>query len=222
LVVVESNKLAVRFHEIDPNLLALIRRQHLVTVADGLTDDAWVLDATTTGPHRSAVLTDLRSGGGFSISVTLRAGAVPVADTDRILVSALSDVTAALGEEPTSARIDKGYVVSLTSSGQVVLRVTDGFGTGFEHATTRAGGLCDGTEHVVTFIVDGGPKVVSVVVDERLDDGGDLAPQGWAFVPASLGEVGGSEVVVTSAFVHRLRVADRALTTTEAMSLSRG
>lgn len=221
VVFVESNKLAVRFHEIDPSLVAMLRRQHVVTVADGLADDAWTLDTTTAGQHRSAVLTDLRSGGGFSISVNLRAGAVPAAEADRTLVSALSNVTAALGEEPTHDRIDKGYVVALTAAGQVALRLTDGFGVGFEHATTRPGGLCDGEEHVVTFIVDGGPKIVSLVVDERLDDGGDIAPQGWSFVPAALGEVGGSEVDVRSALVARLRVADRALTTTEAMSLTR-
>ncbi|MEY2754169.1 MAG: hypothetical protein RJB65_527 [Actinomycetota bacterium] len=219
VVFVESNKLAVRFHQIDRGLLTLLRRQHAVRVSDGLADDAWVLDTTSDGPHRSAVLTDLRSGGGFSISITLRADAAP--DTDAALVHALSNVTAALGEEPTTARIHKGYVVSLTSAGQVGLRVTDGYGTGFEHTTTHAGGLCDGAEHVVTFIVDGGPKVVSVVIDERLDDGGDVAPQGWAFVPAALGEVGGAEVDVRSPIVTRLRVADRALTTTEAISLAR-
>lgn len=219
LVFVESNKLAVRFHEVEPRLLSLLRRQHLVEDGDGLADDAWVLDTETTGPHRSAVLTDLRSGGGFSISVTMNVATAPTGEL--VLVHALSNVTAALGEEPTSERIDKGYVLSLTAAGQIALRLSDGFGSGFDHSTTTPGGLCDGVDHVVTFVVDGGPKVVSVVVDERLDDGGDLAPQGWAFVPRSLGEVGGSEVEVVSEVVRRLRVADRALTTTEAISLAR-
>jgi len=224
LVFVESNKLAVRFHEVEPRLLALLRRQHLVDADSHLVDDGLVLDVSgpeCVGPHRSAVLTDLRSGGGFSLSITVTAASLPATAAERLLVRALSNVTAALGEEPTTDRIDKGYTIALSSDGQIELEVTDGFGTGFRHVTTRRGGLCDGAEHVVTFIVDGGPKVVSVVVDDRLDDGGDAAPQGWAFVPAALGEVGGSEVVVRSALVGRHRVVDRALTTTEAISLSR-
>ena len=35
--------------------------------------------------------------------------------------------------------------------------------------------IWDGRNHVVTFIIDGGPRVASVVVDEHLDDGGDAA-----------------------------------------------
>ena len=35
---------------------------------------------------------------------------------------------------------------------------------------------------------------VTVVVDERLDDGGDAAAQGWVFHPPGVGEIGGSDL----------------------------
>ncbi len=62
-----------------------------------------------------------------------------------------------------------------------------------------------------------------MVVDERLDDGGEQ-PQGWAFVSHDLGEVGGSELTVApdvGGSVRRFLLWDRALLTTEAIAAAR-
>lgn len=123
---------------------------------------------------------------------------------------------------PSGRRIDKGYEIAITADGEVELFVTDGFQHSLRHTTTIGGkGVDDGAVHVVTFIADGGPKIVSVVVDERLDDGGDMAPQGWAFVSRELGEVGGSEIDTYASRLLRFVVYDRALLTSEAVSASR-
>lgn len=215
VVMVESNKLAVRFHRIEPRLLAALRRQHEL---DHLPVDGLVVDSGPTDGVRAApVLPDLRAGGGFTVTVHLE-GHRP---TDPVLGGSWSDVTAALGEEPTDVRIRKGYEVRVTDDGQLELLVDDGFGTSFRHRTTVAGHLLwDGGRHTVAFVVDGGPKVVSVVVDERLDDGGDEAPQGWAFVPATLGEIGGAELTVRPA-ARRWLVHHRALLTSECIAMAR-
>jgi hypothetical protein len=173
---------------------------------------------------RGAVLPDLRSGGGFTITVRL-SGQLRSALDHRVLLSAFSNVTAALGEEPTSQRITKGYQVSVTDDGEIELFITDGFGAQLRHATcvAVASRIWDGGDHTVSFIVDGGPKVVSVVVDQRLDDGG-AQPQGWAFHPRELGEIGGSELLVAPDFggeLLRVLVYDRPLLTTEAIALAR-
>ncbi len=215
LAFVESNKLAVRYHQVDRWMLDRLRRQRELA---GIPDESLVLDvpgwcSTVRGP----VLVDTRTGGGFSI--TAQVGGRPHGTT---LVSAMSDVTAALGEEPTDARIVKGYRIDVSSDGEVQLHVTDGFGVSLDHRTHIAAGIWDGEDHVITFIVDGGPKVVSVVVDDRLDDGGDTAPQGWAFFDPDLGEVGGVEVTIPpDGFLRRLLVFDRPLLTSEAIGVHR-
>lgn len=215
---VESNKLAVRYHEIEPRLLAYLRRQHELCL---LPAEALVLDVAPAGEPmavRGPVLADLRAGGGFSITVQVRGAAAP----GDVLASAFSTVTAALGEEPTAVTITKGWALTVTADREIELMVTDGFGSELRHATTTASTVVwDGGDHVVSFAVDGGPKVVSVVVDERLDDGGSRVAQGWAFVPATLGEVGGAEVLIHGGTVQRLIVHDRALLTTEAIAAAR-
>jgi hypothetical protein len=169
------------------------------------------------------VLPDLRARGGFTLTLHFTMRAASAGPWPHV-VTAFSTVTAALGEEPTTATITKGWSIGVVGAGDLELFVTDGFGTDLRHRTSVGDVLCDGDEHVVSFIVDGGPKVVSVVVDDRLDDGGTAAAQGWAFVPPELGEVGGAELRLASDFggqLHRLIIHDRALLTSEAIGQSR-
>ncbi len=221
LLFVESNKLAVRFHEVEPRLLAYLRAQHeLVRVPS----EALAFDWTGGAPASGPVLPDLRAGGGVTVSVCF-SGLLASMGEHRTLMSAFSEVTAALGEEPTSSTITKGWSIAVADDGELELFVTDGFGVSLRHRTGIAveSGVWDGRHHVVTFVLDGGPKVVSVVVDERLDDGG-AQPQGWAFFPKNLGEVGGSERLLVPDFggeLSRVLLYDRALLTTEAVGLSR-
>ena len=76
----------------------------------------------------------------------------------------------------------------------------------------------------MSFVVDGGPKVVSVIVDERLNDGGETEAQGWCFHPREMGEIGGGVVRFSSQFGGRLArflLYDRALLTSETIGLAR-
>ena len=219
VVFVESNKLAVRYHEVEPRLLAWLRHQHEMAVwpSDALVLD-WVRDERL--PAAAPVLPDLRAGGGCTITLQVR-GQRPAAGP---LVTAWSTVTAALGEEPTDELITKGWSVSVTATGEIELCVSDGFGVELRHATTMAAtSVWDGRDHVACFVLDGAAKVVSIVVDERLDDGGDLAAQGWAFIPRGLGEVGGAglDLGAASPVVQRLLLHDRALLTSEAIAVTR-
>jgi hypothetical protein len=55
-----------------------------------------------------------------------------------------------------------------------------------------AGLLKAGAKHHVTFIVDGGPRIILVVVDGVLCDGGRQRKAGWTWFQKSLGDVGGA------------------------------
>jgi hypothetical protein len=224
LALVESNKLAVRYHEIDQRLLQHLRRQpelnHVPIEALVLHWSA-AMPTTVAGP----VLPDLRASGGVTLTVHFRAS-TEQRDTDQVLVEAFSNVTAALGEEPTDMRIDKGYRISLTPDGELELFVTDGLDASLTHRTQigAESGLDDGRAHVVSFILDGAPRVVSVVVDDRFDDGGVTAAQGWAFFSRDLGEVGGHDLQIDPAglgSVHAFLIHDRALLTSEAIAAAR-
>jgi len=223
LALVESNKLAVRYHEVQGHLLQHLRHQpelcHLPT-------EALALDwrAGQPPPASGPVLADLRSGGGCTLSVAFRS-TTAAAPTGAVLVEAFSNVTAALGEEPTDRRIDKGYRITVTAEGELQLFVTDGFEATLSHTTHTVSqqGCWDGGLHTVVFVLDGAAKVCSAVVDELLDDGGNAAAQGWQFIDRTLGEVGGAElrVDVDGGVLERFMVHDRALLTSEAIAASR-
>ena len=65
--------------------------------------------------------------------------------------------------------------------------------------------------------MDGGPKVASCVVNDKLYN---AAPAGWKFFPREFGEIGGSNVRVEDGeAVGRFCVYDRALMTSECVAL---
>lgn len=75
-----------------------------------------------------------------------------------------------------------GFAVTTGGRGTIRLDISDR-NHGF-FWDTDPGTIGEGREHSVTFIVDGRPKTISVVVDETLCDGGDTRPFGWGhFTP---------------------------------------
>ncbi len=74
----------------------------------------------------------------------------------------------------------------------------------------------------VAFMVDGGPKIIPVVVDGVLNDGGAVRQYGWGRFDSQLGNVNGMRKtkVAPALFgeVKRLRIYPRYLRTSEAVS----
>ncbi len=83
-----------------------------------------------------------------------------------------------------------------------------------------------GQKHHIVFIVDGGPKVISVVVDGVLCDGGEARQFGWGRFSPNLRDVNGSPVLRIAPSLHGnlalVRLYDRALRTSEAVANYRG
>jgi hypothetical protein len=227
LSFVQSNKLGVRYHVVEPRLLELLRHQPEL---GQLPEEAKSLDIQPSPagaapvPVNAPSLVDLHSRGGFTIVLQLRGSRESMRPGEAI-VEALSTITAARGEGPTEATLTRGYSVRLTDDLEVELLLRDGCGGEVHHASNAWGHpeIWDDRSHALAFICDGGPRILSTVVDEVLDDGGHTS-QGWSFLPTTLGDLGGDELVLSPEFgghLERFLIYDRPLTTSEAISASR-
>ena len=72
-------------------------------------------------------------------------------------------------------------------------------------------------DHVVA-IVDGGPKIISFVVDGTLNDGGAYRQFGWGRFSPHLRGVDGADSLRIGPGVRKLRIYNRALGTSEAIA----
>jgi hypothetical protein len=83
------------------------------------------------------------------------------------------------------------------------------------------GALQEGTHHHVAVIVDGGPKVVTFVVDGALCDGGEYRQFGWGRFSPHLRDVSGAETLRVAPSLDgelsMVRLYGRALRTSEAI-----
>ena len=87
--------------------------------------------------------------------------------------------------------------------------------------TSDPGTIAAGKTHHVVAIVDGGPKIITFVVDGMLNDGGEDRQFGWGrFNPAFRGPAGAEQLRAAPAVRH-VRLYDRALRTSEAIAAFR-
>jgi hypothetical protein len=113
----------------------------------------------------------------------------------------------------------RGFALVTTSGGAVELVMNDGRTE--NRWASDPGSLQAGRAQHVVVIVDGGPKVISFVVDGVFNDGGEWRQFGWGrFSPNLRGAQGGAELRIGSR-VRGLRVYGRALRTSEAVAAYR-
>lgn len=214
--ITETEKTSFRLHKIDGRLLELLWSQFtLATVATA----GLVLQVP--GPAGSAPLPAGALPANFSgccagFSLDLVVANLSQARTGQVLAT-----TAAAG-----APGGLSVVAEAAAGGGVALALVLDDGHLAVNLTTDpicAAPLADATRpHYVAFAVDGGPRIITVLVDGKLCDGGGAKgwPRGWAWFPAELGSVRGSGRVVVGGgggggVVSEVRVWDRALTTSE-------
>ncbi len=113
----------------------------------------------------------------------------------------------------------KGFALATTERGTVELILNDGRSE--SRWDTDPGMLQRGKLHHVVAIVDGGPKIVSFVVDGKLCDGGGYRQFGWGRYSRDLHGVNGAGTLriapSAEAEVLGLRVYGRYLRTSEAI-----
>jgi hypothetical protein len=203
--VTETQKETARVHEIDCTLLeGLWQQRQIRTVAsDGL---VLSVDAANLQPGTEVVmprLARLSKGGGFSIELWLT----------------VADLKAGQVVLDCRDQTGTGIVVTTADAGRLQLEISDGK----EKVNCRCdqGLLTVNTLHHIVFIVDGGPKIISVLFDGLLCDGGTHGQYGWARFDRQISDVNrAAKLKVAPSFageLKSLRVYNRYLRTSEAV-----
>jgi len=114
-----------------------------------------------------------------------------------------------------------GFWISLNDHGvpRTNIRASDGAEFGWD---ADAGMILAGKEHRIAFVLDGAARIVSVIVDGRLCDGGSERAFGWARIPGHLNDINPSKRLrLAPSFEGTLlavRIYDRYLLTSEVFS----
>jgi hypothetical protein len=205
--ITETQKSIARTHEIDASLLEGMWRQadHKQVTTRGLAlqlqGDQTRANTTFTMPTLPA----LHSGAGFTIELWLK----------------LKELSP--GQVVFDARDATGKGIALTFSDRFTLRLTMSDGqytsTWDSDPGTYPGSLKVHTWQHIAVIVDGGPKLITFVIDGVLNDGGAARQYGWGRFIAEMQDINGLRSVTLApklwGEVGTLRVYDRALRTSE-------
>lgn len=211
--VTETQKDIARVHEIPATLLAGLFAQH---ESRAVAQDGLLLQVADNEPRPTQVnmptlpallrrdtssqdfrALDLRAG--FTLDLWLAAGQIP---SGSIL----------LDSRDTEGR---GVLVTMEAAGRVRLVLHDGRQE-VSWCSDRASATDSDLKHVV-ITVDGGPKIITFVVDGLLCDGGDERQFGWGrYSPTLQTPQGGSRLMLGTG-VKSLRIYGRPLRTSEAV-----
>ena len=107
----------------------------------------------------------------------------------------------------------KGLSLQTTSRGTIEIILNDGRTE--NRWDCDQGLLTAGVQHHVGVVVDGGPKVISFIVDGAFCDGGEERQFGWGRFSPELRDVNGGETVRVGEGVEMARIYGRALMTSE-------
>ncbi|MHC1769246.1 MAG: LamG-like jellyroll fold domain-containing protein [Verrucomicrobiia bacterium] len=110
----------------------------------------------------------------------------------------------------------KGILVSTTGTGTIRIALSDGRAE--SSWESDPGALQPGQLQHVVITVDGGPKIITFVLNGTLCDGGEDRPFGWGRFSPNLRTPEGATVAKLSPAVQSLRIYGRALRTSEAVA----
>lgn len=202
--VTETQKEIARVHEIDRGLFEGLWRQAEVNEPAHYGMEM-LLRKSGLGPGRQmdmVSLPALDAGGGFSIGLWMRCDRI---DSDTVLLD---------------SRDDRGRGICIRTTEVATARIEISDGTGTAAWDCDPGAFDKKGLHHVVFIVDGGPKIISVVADGVLCDGGEHRQYGWGRFRADLGNVSGKTLRIGGSpqvSLEGLRIYDRAMRTSEAI-----
>jgi hypothetical protein len=206
--ITETQKTIARIHKIDNSFLNKIWNQFNISeeVHEGLILNLKNEDIISASKINMPLLPDLGKGG-FSIDFWIK-------------MDHLSE-----GQVVLDARDEKGKGIALETTGRstINLIMNDGIRevSWDSDPGTHPGTLVAGKWQHVAVIVDGGPNIISFVVDGHFNDGGAVRDYGFGRFDADLTNVNGAERAEVannlSGEIKQLRIYKRSLLTTEAI-----
>ncbi|MBI3684007.1 MAG: exo-alpha-sialidase [Acidobacteria bacterium] len=213
----ETQKEIARVHEIDPVLLAGLWNQstNKTAAAHGL-----LLDL----PFRGQTMPDSGDAPGLPMLVRRRPGGHGTEDLRGgfsidlwVQFRSLRAGQVILDNRTPDGR---GFALRTSPGGTVEILLNDGR---TDNAWESQPGLLEaGQLHHIAVIVDGGPRIMTFVIDGKLCDGGDHRQFGWGrFSPNLRSANGGRLLRIGEGFdgeVRRLRIYGRYLRTSEAIA----
>ena len=211
----ETQKDVARVHLIDSSLLTGLWNQF---EARGIPSEGLLLEVTGNVPPRVPLprlpefyrrsaradhgKEDLRAG--FSLELWVQPGS---AEPGQILLD---------NRGPDG----KGFALVTASGGAFELVLNDGRTE--NRWASDPGTLRPGQRQHIAAVVDGGPKIVTFVIDGTLNDGGESRQFGWGRFSPNLRSANGlPELRVANQFVRSLRLYNRPLRTSEAIAAFR-
>lgn len=204
----ETEKEIARVHEVDRTLLEGLWNQfESKSVASaGLLLDLPSPGSSAEAPQLPAFLQRARGGHGTQ---DLRTG------FSLDLWATLKTVAAGQTLLDNRTAEGVGFLLRTVDNGAVELTMNDGRTE--NRWASDAGALRAGQRHHIAVIVDGGPKIISFVVDGRFHDGGNDRQFGWGRYNADLRSAMGGPALRIGAGIERLRVYGRAIRISEAI-----
>ena len=110
----------------------------------------------------------------------------------------------------------RGFALRAVEGGAVELSLSDG-----RVRSTWAsdpGTVQPGKLHHIVAITDGGPKIISFVIDGKLNDGGEARQFGWGRYDPYLRSVAAAPAMTCAKGVQRVRLYSRAIRVSEAIA----
>lgn len=211
----ETQKTKARVHRVPASYLEMLWQQAENT---SLTKASLALERSGSGcapgvPFAMPQLGRLARGDGFSLELRVKLAGV---ERDQMLLDTRRAKTVGVGA--TASYAGSGVKVSVLKGGAVEIVLDDGRSP--LAWSTGPGTLKPNTEHHLVFNVDGQSKVLTILVDGDLWDGGDR-PFGYARFSPYLYDINGEEQVSFSpdfrGTVKNFRVYNRCLFTSEAV-----
>jgi hypothetical protein len=111
-----------------------------------------------------------------------------------------------------------GCRLSLGQDGNLEWRMSDGQTQSLHDTAAHA--LPFGKKVTLAVVVDGGPKIVSFIIEGKFYDGGDERQFGWSRFSSDLLNINGSKRLRVGEGVQSLRIYNRALMTCEILAVS--
>ncbi|MBI2690061.1 MAG: hypothetical protein HYX27_27465 [Acidobacteria bacterium] len=128
-------------------------------------------------------------------------------------------VNLATGQPGQILATNGAYTLHTAPNNSVELILTDG--RTVNQWASDPGSVTPGKPQHIVAIVDGGPKIISFVINGQLNDGGDARQFGWGRFSPNLMRVTGAAKPTISPAVQSFHLYDRYLRTAEAIALHR-